>query len=50
MQGVYPRLSRTPGAVRGGAPRLGAHNDEVYGQLLGLTDDEMSALRAEGII
>src|SRR5207249_12146180 len=32
MQGVYPRFSRTPGAIRRGAPRLGEHNDEVYRQ------------------
>jgi crotonobetainyl-CoA:carnitine CoA-transferase CaiB-like acyl-CoA transferase len=50
MQGVYPRMSRTPGTVRCGAPRLGEHNDEVYRQLLGLSDEEMSALRAEGVI
>ncbi len=36
MQGVYPRFSRTPGAIRSGAPRLGEHNDEVYRGLLGL--------------
>jgi crotonobetainyl-CoA:carnitine CoA-transferase CaiB-like acyl-CoA transferase len=50
MQGVYPRFSRTPGEVPDGAPRLGAHNDEVYGTLLGLADDELAALRRDGVI
>ena len=50
MQGVYPRLSRTPGAIREGAPRLGAHNDEVYRGLLGLAEAEIAALRDEGVI
>jgi crotonobetainyl-CoA:carnitine CoA-transferase CaiB-like acyl-CoA transferase len=50
MQGVYPRFSRTPGAVSRGAPRLGAHNDEVYGGLLGLSADERAALAAAGVI
>ena len=50
MQGVYPRFSRTPGAIRAGAPRLGAHNDEVYGGLLGLTAAELAALAREGVI
>ncbi|MFM8410782.1 MAG: CaiB/BaiF CoA transferase family protein, partial [Alphaproteobacteria bacterium] len=46
MQGVYPRLSRTPGSIRSGAPRLGEHNDEVYRGLLGLGDAEIERLRA----
>jgi crotonobetainyl-CoA:carnitine CoA-transferase CaiB-like acyl-CoA transferase len=50
MQGVYPRLSRTPGKIRSGAPRLGEHNDEVYGKLLGLSAAERDALRAERVI
>ncbi|MEW6268901.1 MAG: CoA transferase [Thermodesulfobacteriota bacterium] len=50
MQGVYPRLSRTPGRIRRGAPRLGEHNDEVYGKLLGLGARERARLRAAGII
>lgn len=50
MQGVYPKLSRTPGAVQSGAPRLGQHNREVYGTLLGLGDDEIAALEKNGII
>jgi crotonobetainyl-CoA:carnitine CoA-transferase CaiB-like acyl-CoA transferase len=50
MQGVYPRFSRTPGEIRSGAPRLGAHNDEVYGGLLGLSDEERAALARNGVI
>ena len=50
MQGVYPRLSRTPGRIRSGAPKLGAHNDEVYGKLLGLSAKERARLRAERVI
>ncbi|MGH7820393.1 MAG: CaiB/BaiF CoA transferase family protein [Candidatus Binatia bacterium] len=50
MQGVYPRLSRTPGAVRRGAPRLGEHNDEIYRGLLGLGDAEIERLRSEKVI
>lgn len=50
MQGVYPRLSRTPGRIRSGAPRLGEHNDEVYGRLLGIGAKERARLRAERVI
>src|SRR5262249_30666678 len=50
MQGVYPRFSRTPGEIPGGAPRLGAHNDEVYGGLLGLSAEERAVLARDGVI
>jgi crotonobetainyl-CoA:carnitine CoA-transferase CaiB-like acyl-CoA transferase len=50
MQGVYPRFSRTPGAIARGAPRLGQHNADVYGGLLGLRDDELAALARERVI
>jgi crotonobetainyl-CoA:carnitine CoA-transferase CaiB-like acyl-CoA transferase len=47
---VYPRLSATPGRVQCGAPRLGEHNDEVYGGLLGLSSDQIALLRSERVI
>jgi len=50
MQGIYPRLSDTPGRVQRGAPKLGEHNQEVYGGLLGLNTAEMAELHADGII
>ncbi len=50
MQGIYPRFSATPGAIQRGAPRLGEHNDEVYGSLLGLPAAEVAALKDEGVI
>ncbi|WP_235735455.1 CaiB/BaiF CoA transferase family protein [Nocardioides alcanivorans] len=36
MQNVVPKLSATPGTIRWTGPDLGQHNDEVYGDLLGL--------------
>ncbi|MDB5582426.1 MAG: hypothetical protein JWR80_7602 [Bradyrhizobium sp.] len=43
-------LSRTPPAVRGGAPMLGAHSREILSDWLGLSDDTIAALRDDGII
>lgn len=50
MQNVAPKLSETPGAVRHVGPKLGEHNDYVYGELLGLDADRQEALRAAGVI
>jgi crotonobetainyl-CoA:carnitine CoA-transferase CaiB-like acyl-CoA transferase len=49
--GIVPKLTRTPGAVRWSATwDEGSHNQEVYGGLLGLTDDELAELREEGVL
>ncbi len=50
LQNVAPKLSETPGSVRSLGPDLGEHNDEVYCGLLGLDDERLAALRAEGIV
>jgi len=47
---VVPRLSDTPGEVRSLGPSLGAHNALIYQQRLGMSDEEMSLLRTEGVI
>ena len=50
MQDVFPRMSATQGTVRWPGPPLGAHNDEVYGGLLGLSSDERARLQRDGVI
>jgi succinyl-CoA---D-citramalate CoA-transferase len=50
MQNVVPRLSETPGEVRWTGPALGQHNDEVYGGVLKLDEDERAGLRERGIV
>jgi formyl-CoA transferase len=49
--GVVPVLSETPGTIRNAGPaRPGQHNDEIYHGLLGKTEEEIAALRAEGVL
>jgi succinyl-CoA---D-citramalate CoA-transferase len=49
--GIVPKFSDTPGAVRwSGTWEEGSHNREVYGTLLGLSDDDLQELRAEGVL
>ena len=50
MHNVAPKLSATPGRVRSVGPELGEHNEVIYRDLLGLSDDEMSSLRSAGVI
>ncbi|TFV57792.1 CoA transferase [Mycobacterium sp. PS03-16] len=49
--GIVPLLSESPGAIRNAGPaRPGQHNDEVYTGLLGMTPEELTDLRAEGVL
>jgi crotonobetainyl-CoA:carnitine CoA-transferase CaiB-like acyl-CoA transferase len=49
--GIVPKLSETPGAVRWSATwEEGSHNRDVYGGLLGLSDDELARLREQGVL
>lgn len=51
MQNVFPKLSDTPGEIRWAGPsEMGQHNEEVYGELLGLDADTVAALKEAGTI
>jgi crotonobetainyl-CoA:carnitine CoA-transferase CaiB-like acyl-CoA transferase len=47
---IIPRLSRTPGKTDFPGSKLGAHNEEVLQDILGYTEQEIAALKAEKII
>ena len=51
MQGVFPKLSETPGRVRHIAPQtVGEHNALILGQRLGLQVSELNQLRSTGVV
>jgi len=51
---IYPgapfKLSETPWMQRGRAPNIGEHNDQVYGELLGMGEAEVRGLRLRMVI
>lgn len=47
---VTPILSKTPGEIKWPGAALGAYNEEVYGDLLGLDKESIAKLQAQGTI
>jgi crotonobetainyl-CoA:carnitine CoA-transferase CaiB-like acyl-CoA transferase len=47
---IAPKLSSTPGGLRWIGGPLGAHNEEVYREWLGLPAAELARLKSEGVI
>jgi formyl-CoA transferase len=47
MPNVFPRFDRTPGTVKWLGPEPGQHTDEVLGEMLGMSAEEISAAQAE---
>jgi crotonobetainyl-CoA:carnitine CoA-transferase CaiB-like acyl-CoA transferase len=48
--GLAIKLSATPGRVRTAPPRLGEHTRSVLHNDLGLSDEDISAFEARGIV
>jgi len=49
MQGVFPKLSDTPGGVEETSPSLSEHTESILAGL-GFSADQQAALRAQGVI
>ncbi|MFN0084311.1 MAG: CaiB/BaiF CoA transferase family protein [Blastocatellia bacterium] len=45
-----PKLSETPGRTEWVGPAIGAHNREIYGDLLGMSEEEIAQLARDGVI
>jgi benzylsuccinate CoA-transferase BbsF subunit len=50
VDGIPVHFSKTDWVIERGAPCLGEHNDVVFGDLLGHTDEDISAWRTAGVL
>ena len=50
MQGVFPKLSKTPGSIRSIAPQSVGQDNDLYIDTLGLTAEELGDLKRREII
>ena len=50
MLGLVPKFSDTPGELRHMGPTVGEHNSAVYGEWLGLSDEDLETLASGGVI
>ncbi|MCA9844213.1 MAG: CoA transferase [Dehalococcoidia bacterium] len=50
VDGLPVHLSETDWHLERGGPCLGEHNEQVYGEVLGMSSREIAGLRAEGVI
>jgi crotonobetainyl-CoA:carnitine CoA-transferase CaiB-like acyl-CoA transferase len=47
---MIPKLSDTPGKTLWPGPALGAHNEEILGEILGMSGEDIARLRKDGDI
>ncbi len=50
MPAPVPKLSATPGAIRWSGARMGEHNADVFGRLLGLDAERTAQLKSRAVI
>ena len=48
--GPVLKMSETPPKIQYSAPEIGEHNYEIYHDRLGYSEQELSALKAAGVI
>ena len=50
VQGPMPKLSETPGEIKHLGTTMGRHNAEVFGGLLGISEEELDGLKGKGVV
>ena len=47
---ITPKLDGNDGATRWPGPAVGAHNSEIYEELLGMSQETVATLRDAGVV
>jgi len=50
FDGLPWKMSKTPGQIRHHGPFFGEHDNEIFGEMLGMPQEEIDRLVEEGII
>jgi len=50
LPGIVIKMSKTPGGIETPAPKVGQHNEEIFGRLLGLSMEEISELKEKKVV
>ena len=50
LPAIHPRLCDTPGRTDSGGPDLGAHNEEILRDVLGMDSDQIEQLKSAQVI
>ena len=50
LPNMVPKLTESPGGTSWVGPELGAHNEEVYQGMLGMSSEELDELRRDGVV
>jgi len=50
VPGIMPKFSQTPGKIKWAGLKLGESNDEIYGDMLGYSSEQIEKMRESGII
>ena len=50
VSGIPMKLSKTPGKVVRRSPKVGEHNQEIYRDLLGYSEERIAGLMERGVV
>ncbi len=50
VPGIMPKFSKTPGRIKWAGAKLGEHNEEIYKDMLGMSEEELKEMEERDIV